>query len=85
MPVIARAVRGNIGLIKHAQHGMLFHTPSEFIQQAQLLLSDTQLLTRLTQSGRKFVDENYSRDKEREGYVQLVRDMLSRVSATNVT
>jgi hypothetical protein len=55
------------------QTGLLFSTPEEFVLLGKQLLLSSSLAAHLTKSAREFVDANFSPEKERSGYLSLLK------------
>lgn len=76
-PVIARAIEGNLRLIKHEYSGLVFHSPSEFVTQVTRILSDhtMEFRKRLIAQAMNFIQRNHGIDVEREAYMELVNNL----------
>lgn len=81
IPVIARDIEGNRNLIENEKNGLLFSTPSEFVAQAERLLNDKSLRTKLSEAAKSKV--NGLSETENDSYVNLFRKMVVDYSSPN--
>ena len=76
-PVLARHNEGNLSIVTDKENGLIFQSCVEFEEKAWLLLKDGSLRRRLVENGKRYIEENHSMEKERDVYVDLVKQALN--------
>ena len=79
LPVVAYDVGGNSELLRD-QRGMLIRAGNEtaFVDALQNLLADSGLREQLSQSARRYAQENFSLDQVRQRYADLYIRLLEK-------
>lgn len=80
-PVLARLNEGNLSLITDYVNGLIFKDEDEFLLKTSLLFKSSSLRKSLVENGKSFVDQNHSIGKERETYIELIRDLMKDISS----
>ncbi len=75
-PVLASNIEGNRSLVTDGVTGLLYRDAEEFINKAELLMTDHDLYRRLAMAGRKLVAEAHSPDLEATAYLRLYEEIL---------
>jgi len=76
-PVLVSAVEGNRSLVSDGENGFLFTSEEEFIDKAERLLLDKRIRETVAASGRSFVLEHCSADREAKNYLELYMNILA--------
>jgi len=63
--VLARAVPGNLELVRHRLTGFLFSSPDEFVRLAKEALEDEEKVHSIVTSARRYVEAHHSQREER--------------------
>ena len=72
-PVIARSCPGNVGIVQHAETGLLFDSASDFIVQLEKLLGSPQLRASLVRKAQIYAGRYHSIEMERRAYQNLAQ------------
>lgn len=72
VPILARAVPGNLELVRHGSTGLLFTTPAEAVQQAKDLARQSDLRKSLTDRGLLYLNMHHSVERERDVLVEAL-------------
>lgn len=75
-PVLASDIEGNRSLVHDGVNGLLYAGEEDFLERAELLLSDKALRQRLGAAGRQYVSEHCSPVAEAQGYLELYRHVV---------
>lgn len=78
LPVVASPVRHVSRLVRHGATGYLARTGSEWVESLRALIDDAALRTRLSQGGRRLVEERYTTERDSRELADLVRRELRR-------
>jgi len=79
--VLASDIPGNRALIEDDVTGLLFDGPEALRANAERLVGDPGLRTRLGRAGRALVEREYPPAREVDGYVAVYRDLVEVASA----
>ncbi|GFO61005.1 glycosyl transferase [Geomonas silvestris] len=82
-PLLVTDIEGNRSIIKECHTGMLYRDVGEFYRKAEHLATDPALRERLGQNGRSLVRDKYPPEREAEAYLELYREIVGLVKATN--
>jgi len=75
-PVLAADIEGNRSMVREGKTGFLFRDEEEFLQKARELLRDEGVRRRLGEQGRRFVEEQFSAEREAAAYRELYECVL---------
>ena len=71
VPVLARKIPGNEGVIKDLENGLLFADEADFTEKLKRLLSNPNLRDHVIQKGKEAVDHEHSLKKEIADYTRI--------------
>ncbi len=76
-PVLASDIEGNRSLVTDGVNGLLYRNTEEFINKAELLMTDQELYRRLGMGGRQLVEGSHSPELEAATYLRLYEEILA--------
>ena len=76
IPCIMSAVGVNTEIIEHGVNGFLAHNDEEWKKYLTLLIDNSELRTTIGKQGRKTVEEKYSINSQKEGYLEIFRETV---------
>jgi glycosyltransferase involved in cell wall biosynthesis len=75
VPVIARDIPGNRSLVDHGQTGLLFATPTDFVDQATRLLRTPTVRETLTRHANQMLHARHTLSAERAAYTTILGEL----------
>lgn len=71
-PVIARNIPGNMAVVEDGQTGFIYDSPGKFIEKAESLLENPQLVETVCNNASTYIRQHHSMENEEKAYVALV-------------
>jgi predicted glycoside hydrolase/deacetylase ChbG (UPF0249 family) len=72
VPVLVRAIEGNLKLVENMKTGLVFDNPTSFKRQYNLVYDHEELRAKLASNAKIFIDDHFNIEIETEKYGQIV-------------
>ncbi|CEG21379.1 Alpha-monoglucosyldiacylglycerol synthase [Planococcus massiliensis] len=75
--VLVSDVQGNNGIVSHMETGLLYKSPSEFMDYAELLMENSGLRRKVGMNAKKRIAEKHSGQNEAEKFLEIYNNLLN--------